>query len=266
MRLVEGHDRISDTRRKRRERKRAWGAFSTGGSRGIRESEKYVREGGAAARMMLIQAAANEWKVPASECTASNSTITHSVRQAPPPTARSPKPPPSWRCRRTSSSRIRRTGRSPASRCCGSTPPTRSSARWNTASTSSCRECSTPRSRQCPVFGGKVKSYDAAKVEKMPGVKKVVQVGDNAVAVVADTFWHAKTALDALPIEWDTAGNEKVDSASIAKFLEDRPRCRSSRRSSATRTATSKPPSPAPPRRSRPSTRIRTRTTRRWSR
>src|SRR5437868_12351024 len=59
-------------------RKRAWGAFSTGGSRGIRESEKYVREGGAAARMMLIQAAANEWKVPASECTASNSTVKHS--------------------------------------------------------------------------------------------------------------------------------------------------------------------------------------------
>src|SRR6187399_3618593 len=58
-------------------RKRAWGAFSTGGSRGIRESHEYVRKGGAAARMMLIQAAANEWKVPASECSASNSVITH---------------------------------------------------------------------------------------------------------------------------------------------------------------------------------------------
>ncbi len=246
--------------------KRAWGAFSTGGSRGIRESEKYVREGGAAARMMLIQAAANEWKVPASECTASNSTVTHSsgktitygklaeaaakLERAEGDQAQGPE---GLEDRRQAAAS-------------GSTPPTRSSARWNTASTSSCRECSTPRSRQCPVFGGKVKSYDAAKVEKMPGVKKVVQVGDNAVAVVADTFWHAKTALDALPIEWDTAGNEKVDSASIAKFLEDRPRSRSSRRSSATRTATSKPPSPARPRRSRPSTRIRTRTTRRWSR
>src|SRR3982074_3359510 len=59
-------------------RKRAWGAFSSTGSRSIRESEKYVREGGAAARMMLIQAAANEWKVPVSECTASNSTVKHS--------------------------------------------------------------------------------------------------------------------------------------------------------------------------------------------
>ena len=57
--------------------------------------------------------------------------------------------------------------------------------------------------KECPVFGGKVKSFDAAKVAGMPGVKKVVQVGDTAVAVVADTWWHAKTALDALPIDWD---------------------------------------------------------------
>src|SRR5476651_1545567 len=58
-------------------RKRAWGDFSTGGSRGIRESNEYVREGGAAARMMLISAAAEEWKVPAAECSAANSVITH---------------------------------------------------------------------------------------------------------------------------------------------------------------------------------------------
>src|SRR5262249_9137709 len=58
-------------------RKRAWGEFSTGGSRGVRQSNEYVRKGGAAARMMLVQAAANEWKVPASECVAANSVITH---------------------------------------------------------------------------------------------------------------------------------------------------------------------------------------------
>src|SRR5260370_25073303 len=58
-------------------RKRAWGDFSTGGSRGIRASQEYVRKGGATARVMLIQAAANEWKVPASECTVANSVITH---------------------------------------------------------------------------------------------------------------------------------------------------------------------------------------------
>src|ERR1041384_5050069 len=58
-------------------RKRAWGDFSTGGSRGIRMSHQYVREGGAAARLMLIQAAANEWKVPATECSAAMSVVTH---------------------------------------------------------------------------------------------------------------------------------------------------------------------------------------------
>ena len=58
-------------------RKRPWGAFSTGGSRGIRESHEYVRQGGAAARTMLIQAAANEWKVPASECSVDKGVIKH---------------------------------------------------------------------------------------------------------------------------------------------------------------------------------------------
>src|ERR1700683_4846363 len=58
-------------------RKRIWGDMSTGGSRGIRTSHEYVRQGGAAAREMLIQAAANEWKVPASECSAADSVITH---------------------------------------------------------------------------------------------------------------------------------------------------------------------------------------------
>src|SRR5262249_36862979 len=58
-------------------RKRAWGDFSTGGSRGIRTSQDYVRKRAATARMMLIEARANEWKVPESESTAANSIITH---------------------------------------------------------------------------------------------------------------------------------------------------------------------------------------------
>src|SRR5690242_7241235 len=58
-------------------RKRPWGSFNTGGSIGIRASQQFVRRGGAAARVMLIQAAANEWQVPAAECIAANSVITH---------------------------------------------------------------------------------------------------------------------------------------------------------------------------------------------
>src|SRR6202049_1728904 len=53
-------------------RKRVWGDFFTAGSQGIRSSNELVRKGGAAARMILVSAAANEWKVPAAECTAAN--------------------------------------------------------------------------------------------------------------------------------------------------------------------------------------------------
>jgi len=75
--------------------------------------------------------------------------------------------------------------------------------------------------KESPVFGGKVKSFDGAKVAGMPGVKKVLQVGDTAVAVVADTWWQAKTALDALPIVWDEGPHAKVSSATIAETLKE---------------------------------------------
>ena len=129
-------------------RKRVWGDFSTGGSRGIRTSHEYVRKGGAAARMMLIQAAANEWKVPASRV----------QRRQQRDHAQAVRPHDHLRQGRGGRrqaraaegrrrSRIRRTGRSSASRSSASTPPTRSPASRSTASTSSCPACSTPRSR-----------------------------------------------------------------------------------------------------------------------
>jgi isoquinoline 1-oxidoreductase subunit beta len=71
-----------------------------------------------------------------------------------------------------------------------------------------------------PAFGGTVKSFDASKVASMKGVKKVVKISDNAVAVIADTWWNAKTAMEALPIEWDEGPNAKVSSASIADVLK----------------------------------------------
>src|SRR5947208_444812 len=60
-------------------RKRIWGDMSTGGSRGIRGSQDYVRRGGAAARMMLLQAAADEWKVPVGELRVTDGVITHAA-------------------------------------------------------------------------------------------------------------------------------------------------------------------------------------------
>src|SRR5918999_5223735 len=75
--------------------------------------------------------------------------------------------------------------------------------------------------KESPVQGGKVKSFDAAKVMGMKGVKKVLPVGDSAVAVVADTWWQAKSALDVLPIEWDNGPNAKVSQESILATLKE---------------------------------------------
>ncbi|MFY8101265.1 MAG: xanthine dehydrogenase family protein molybdopterin-binding subunit, partial [Allorhizobium sp.] len=75
--------------------------------------------------------------------------------------------------------------------------------------------------KACPVFGGTLVSFDAAKVAGMPGVKKVVQVDRRTVAVIADHWWQAKTALDALPITWDEGPHAKASSETIAATLRE---------------------------------------------
>jgi isoquinoline 1-oxidoreductase subunit beta len=200
-------------------RKRVWGDFLTGGSRGIRTSAEIVRKGGAAARMMLIDAAASEWKVPASECTATNGVITHSLsgRQTTygkvadaagkrePPADIKLKEPKDWKLIGKSVKRL------------DTLPKVKGEAIYGV-------DVRLPGMlsasiRACPVFGGKLTSFDAQKIAGMKGVKRVLAVDENAVAVVADTWWNAKTALEQLPIEWDTGANGKVSSASIAEFL-----------------------------------------------
>jgi isoquinoline 1-oxidoreductase subunit beta len=202
-------------------RKRVWGDFSTGGSRGIRTSTDYVRKGGATARIMLVQAAANEWKVPASECTAANSVITHTpsgrtttygkvaeaAARIAPPTDVKLKDPKDWTIVGKGVKRLDTADKTTGKMIYGI--DVKLPGMLNAAI------------KACPVFGGKVKSYDEAKIAGMKGVKKVVKVDDHAVAVVADTWWHAKTALDALPIVWDEGPNANVASASIAKWLEE---------------------------------------------
>jgi isoquinoline 1-oxidoreductase subunit beta len=202
-------------------RKRVWGEFSTGGSRGIRTSQEYVRKGGGAARIMLIQAAANEWKVPASECTAANSIITHTssgrtttygkvaeaAARIEPPTDVKLKDPKDWKIAGKGLKRLDTADKTTGKMIYGI--DFKLPGMLNAAV------------KACPVFGGKLKSYDEAKAMAMKGVKKVVKVNDYAVAVVADTWWHAKTALDAMPIVWDEGDNAHVTSASIAKWLDE---------------------------------------------
>ncbi|GGY92870.1 molybdopterin cofactor-binding domain-containing protein [Pseudoduganella plicata] len=201
-------------------RKRVWGSFSTGGSRGVRESHDYVRKGGAAARMMLVQAAAAQWNVPVTECRAAGSVITHvptgrsltygSVAAAAgklaPPQDVVLKDPKDWKIAGRRLARLDTVEKTTGKQIYGmdlALPGMLNAA-----------------IRDCPVFGGKVKSFDADAIRSRPGVKKVLQVGDSAVAVVADTWWRAKTALDALPIEWDKGPNAGLSSADIAATLK----------------------------------------------
>src|SRR6185503_19324694 len=75
--------------------------------------------------------------------------------------------------------------------------------------------------KDSPVFGSKIVGFDAAKVGGMPGVRHVVKVNATAVAVVADTWWQAKKAVEALPVTYEDSTNSKVSSATIAEHLKE---------------------------------------------
>ena len=200
---------------------RAWGDMSTGGSRGIRSSVQYVREGAAAARAMLIEAAAKRWGVPARECRAANSSVSHaasnrSLRYGALATDAAALPVPKQVTLKT-----------PAEWTLIGKPLPRLDTREKLdGSAQYAIDVKVPGMKlaaiaQCPVFGGKLASIDEAAIQAMPGVRHVLRVGDNAVAVVADSWWQAKTVLEKLPITWDEGPNAAVDSASIAARLRE---------------------------------------------
>jgi isoquinoline 1-oxidoreductase beta subunit len=203
-------------------RKRVWGDFGTGGSRGIRTSEDYVRKGGAAARMMLVEAAAAQWKVPAAECVAAISIITHTpsgkkisfgkvaaaASKLAVPTEIKLKDPKDWKVIGQPKNRL-------------DTFQDKVTGKQVYGIDLKFPGMLVANIRECPVFGGKVKSFDANKAMAMKGVKKVLQVGDSAVAVVADTFWVAKSAMDQVAIVWDEGPNAKVSSATIKTMLQE---------------------------------------------
>ncbi len=198
-------------------RQRIWGNFSTGGSRGIRESHDYVRKGGAMARMMLLQAAAEGWGVPVAECSVTRGVITHG------PTGRK------TLYGRVASAAGKLTPPDPASvvlkdpkdwKIAGQRMLRLDTFRKTTGQQDYGMDLQLPGMlnaaiKDCPVFGGTVKSFNAAPIMRRPGVKKVVQVGPSAVAVVATSWWAAKTALDALQIEWDDGAHAAVSQADI---------------------------------------------------
>jgi isoquinoline 1-oxidoreductase beta subunit len=199
-------------------RNRIYGDMFSTGSRTIRGSQDYVRKAGAAAREMLIAAAAQAWNVPARECRAENSRITHgpsertvnfakvavSAAKLDPPKDVKLKDPKEWKLAGKPTRRLEISDKVQGKPIYGI-------------------DVRLPNMLyasliQCPVFKGTLKSVDDSKLSGLRGVRAVVKL-PNAVAVVADSWWRAKTAAEALQVTWNDGGNEAVSSQSIAEFV-----------------------------------------------
>ena len=205
-------------------RERVWKDFATGGSQGVRGSQEYMREGAAAAKAMLIEAAANEWGVSAADCSSANSVITgpdgqtttygkvaNAAAQLAPPLEVTVKDPSEWKIIGQPKQRLDTADKLIGKQVYGADFTMEGMLNASI--------------KQAPKIGASLKSFDASAVENMPGVKKVVAVrnpfgeGNNAVAVIADTWWQANKALDALPVEWE--GGVDFSTAEFEAELED---------------------------------------------
>jgi isoquinoline 1-oxidoreductase subunit beta len=196
-------------------RDHAWGDMVTAASISIRGSQSYLRKAGAQARHMLIEEAAERWHVPPGECSARDSVVTHNATgrtirygQIAEAAARRSipadvplKPPEDWRFIGRPVHRV-----DVSDKALGR-PIYASDVRlpgmlYATVSA-------------CPALGGRLKTFDASKVMNMPGVRYVVPVQDTAVAVVADSWWQAKMACEALPVTWDQAAGRGLSTDTI---------------------------------------------------
>jgi isoquinoline 1-oxidoreductase beta subunit len=195
------------------------GAQLTGGSTSVRDGWEKMRVAGAQARTMLVAAAADKWATDASKCTAQNGMVTgpggkkatygslaEAASKLTPPKEVKLKDPSRWRYVGKSLKRL-----DTASKITGK-------AEYGI-------DVRLPGMlyaslAQCPVIGGKVVSVDDAKAKSMPGVKHVVKITDG-VAVVADSWWQAKQARDALGITWDEGPNKTLNSEAVFKTLNE---------------------------------------------
>jgi isoquinoline 1-oxidoreductase subunit beta len=199
-------------------RSNAWGDTSTGASRSIASSQLYLRQAGATARDMLITAAAARWSVPAAQCTAHNSVITHAssgrtvtfgavaedAAVVEPATNLKLKDPSAWKLAGTPQKRLeirdKVTGQ-PVYAIDVRLPDMLYAALVH-----------------CPVFKGTPKSIDESSIAGMKGVRRIVRMED-AVAVIADSWWRAKRAAETLKVTWDERGNGNLSSAGIAELV-----------------------------------------------
>ncbi|HJU16417.1 MAG TPA: molybdopterin cofactor-binding domain-containing protein [Stellaceae bacterium] len=201
-------------------RHHAWGPMSTGGSRSVRGSQDFLRRAGAAARHMLVAAAAQEWQVPAGECRTENGIVMHepsgrrlrygqlaaAAAHLPPPAAVALKDPKDWTLIGTAQKRLDTKAKVTGQPVFGIDVRVPGMLYAAIA--------------QCPVFGGRLKSYDESRIRNLKGVRRVVALPDAAV-VVADSWWTAKKAIDALPVNWQEGPQGRASSATIAAALQD---------------------------------------------
>ncbi|MGH8747313.1 MAG: molybdopterin cofactor-binding domain-containing protein [Burkholderiales bacterium] len=195
------------------------GAQLTGGSTSVRDGWDKLRIAGAQARSMLVQAAADKWGVDPSKCRAHDAMVrgpggkratygqlAEAASKLTPPKEVKLKDP----------SEFRYVGK-PLHRL-----DTAHKIRGKTEYGIDVRLPGMLYASlaQCPVIGGKVVSFDAENAKSMPGVKHVVQIADG-VAVVADSWWRAKTARDTLKIQWDEGPNKALSTESVFAGLAE---------------------------------------------
>ncbi|MEP7068771.1 MAG: molybdopterin cofactor-binding domain-containing protein [Usitatibacter sp.] len=193
------------------------GAQITGGSTSVRDAWETLRRAGATTRVMLVNAAAAEWKVPASEIRAQDGELVHGARKVSfgamaGAAARQPVPADVTLKAREQFAVIGK----PLPRLDGA-----DKARGKTVYGIDVVQPGMVHAAlaACPVLGGKVASFDAAAAEKRSGVKKVVNIGEG-VAVVADHYWTARKALGDVRIQWDEGPTARLDSAAIYAALD----------------------------------------------
>jgi isoquinoline 1-oxidoreductase beta subunit len=198
-----------------------FGLQGTGGSSSVRAAWTPLRKAGAAAREMLIAAAAQRWNVKATECRAERGAVVHTKKKLrlrygqlaaraatlPVPADVPLKDPKTWTIAGKPTKRL------------DAAVKTNGRAKFGIDTwVPGLRVAVVARS---PVFGGKVKSFDATAAKAVEGVRNVVQIS-SGIAVVATGYWPAKVGRDALKIEWEEGPVASVSSAGISQMFAER--------------------------------------------
>jgi isoquinoline 1-oxidoreductase subunit beta len=196
----------------------SFGIQVTGNSNSIRVFWKPLREAGASARAMLVQAAAQQWQVDPASCTTANSEVAHKdsgrkLSYGALATAASGKSPPKDVALKDPKD-FALIGK-PLKRL---DTPDKVNGKTVYGIDAMLADMKFATLRACPVFGGKVGKVDDRAAKKIPGVQKIV-VLDDMVAVVGDHMWAAKKGLDALVIDWDEGPNVRLSSNDIWRDL-----------------------------------------------